>query len=170
MRLLPLKRRSGCKNDAGYDMTGWLSVNSVPSQTGWGTVSKNITLTIGSLDSKQFLIGIEVENCDFDSNQSQVLVTVSKPLDDFVTGGGYLKAQQSAGRYAAESGSKINFGYNVKFNRQRTNLQGNRTSSSVKTAESTASRRITLCLCQRPMRPAAARHRPLTQQGRICLM
>lgn len=110
--------------ETGNTLTDWLSVQAVPSQPGLGTVSRNVTMSIGSLDSRQFLIGIEVENCDFDANQSQVLVTVSRPLDDFVTGGGYLLENGSAGVYEADEGSRINFGFNVKFNRQRSNMQG----------------------------------------------
>jgi len=54
-------------------------------------------------------------------------------LDSFVTGGGYIvvpanpdgKTTASAGLYAADAGSKNNFGFNIKYNKSGTNLQGN---------------------------------------------
>jgi hypothetical protein len=52
------------------------------------------------------------------------VVTVSKPLNDFITGGGYLVLAQSAGLKAGDVGSKNNFGFNVKYNHSGSNLQG----------------------------------------------
>jgi hypothetical protein len=49
---------------------------------------------------------------------------VAKPLDDFITGGGYLELANSAGVFAGADGSKANFGAHVKFNKRLTNLQG----------------------------------------------
>jgi hypothetical protein len=116
------------RDDAGFDtnpyfLTNWLTPQAIEGLSGLGSVSTQVTFNIGSLDSQQFRIGIYEERCGLVGEDA--LVTVSKPLDDFVTGGGYVKAQQSAGKYAADEDSRINFGYNVKFNRQRTNLQGN---------------------------------------------
>jgi hypothetical protein len=62
-----------------------------------------------------------------DDNGDDVVVTVARPLDDFITGGGYLVLERSAGEYAGFSGSHANFGFNVKFNKPRTNLQGKAT-------------------------------------------
>jgi hypothetical protein len=44
---------------------------------------------------------------------------------NFVTGGGYLTLTSSVGQYAGAAGSKNNFGFNVKYNKSGTNLQGN---------------------------------------------
>src|SRR5262249_57131215 len=61
-----------------------------------------------------------------DSSSDDAVVTVSLPYGTgFITGGGYLVAQASAGQYAASAGTKENFGFNVKFNKSGTNLQGN---------------------------------------------
>jgi len=50
---------------------------------------------------------------------------VSKPLaSNFITGGGYLVLTSSAGHKAGDAASKNNFGFNVKYNRGGTNLQG----------------------------------------------
>jgi hypothetical protein len=52
------------------------------------------------------------------------LLTVAKPRDDFITGGGYLTLSNSDGAYAGDPDSKANFGVHVKLNKKGTNLQG----------------------------------------------
>jgi hypothetical protein len=52
------------------------------------------------------------------------VVVVSKPVSNFITGGGYLINQSSGGTYAGDPGLKTNFGLNLKFTQKRTNLQG----------------------------------------------
>ena len=60
-----------------------------------------------------------------DSAADDTVVTVSKPLTtDFITGGGYLVMSSSGGLYPGEAGTKNNFGFNVKYNKSGTNLQG----------------------------------------------
>jgi hypothetical protein len=54
-----------------------------------------------------------------------VIVTVAQPKNDMITGGGHLINTSSAGQYAAENGLKTNLGFNLKYNRPMTNLQGN---------------------------------------------
>jgi hypothetical protein len=46
-------------------------------------------------------------------------------VGDFITGGGYVIPTQSSGLYASDAGRKTNFGFNVKYNKSGTNLQGN---------------------------------------------
>lgn len=53
------------------------------------------------------------------------LVTLALPGDEFVTGGGHLLLSNSAGSYAGTAGSKMNFGFNMKWNPSGRNLQGN---------------------------------------------
>lgn len=52
-------------------------------------------------------------------------VTVSKPLGEFITGGGNLLLENSAGIKAGDAGTKNSFGFNVKFTKKLTSLQGN---------------------------------------------
>jgi hypothetical protein len=47
-----------------------------------------------------------------------------KPSDNMITGGGYLINVASAGTYSGDTGLRTNFGFNVKFNKQLTSLQG----------------------------------------------
>jgi hypothetical protein len=54
-------------------------------------------------------------------------VTVAQPIGSaFITGGGYLiNPATIAGQYAGDPGARTNFGFNVKYNKSLTNLQGN---------------------------------------------
>jgi hypothetical protein len=54
-----------------------------------------------------------------------VVVTVYKPNGDFITGGGTIIPTLSVGSMKSDPGLKTNFGFNVKFNKSGTNLQGN---------------------------------------------
>jgi len=76
--------------------------------------------------SATYTIGVIVgnyytRNSSFDDG----LVTVAQPGNNFITAGGYLTMQNSAGQYPGAAGTKNNFGFNVKYNKQGTNLQGN---------------------------------------------
>jgi Secretion system C-terminal sorting domain len=91
-----------------------------------GTATYNYPVTITG-DAQQFTIGIIVNNyyCR-NSSDDNTVVTVAKPLGDlFISGGGYLVLTSSAGIKAGTAGTKNNFGFNVKYNKARTNLQGN---------------------------------------------
>jgi hypothetical protein len=52
------------------------------------------------------------------------VVTVSQPDGSFITGGGYTVIQSSAGQHAADAGSRMNYGFNVKYTKSMKNLQG----------------------------------------------
>jgi hypothetical protein len=80
-----------------------------------------------SSTSEVYEITIELDNyyhfempCD-----PKVVVTIYKNTGDFITGGGYLiEPETSGGVYDPEPGTKTNFGFNVKFNKKGTSLQG----------------------------------------------
>jgi len=59
-----------------------------------------------------------------DASADNTIVTISKPLNEFITGGGYLIMSNSSGLYPADAGTKANFGFNVKYNKKGTNLKG----------------------------------------------
>ena len=52
------------------------------------------------------------------------MLTVYKPLGDFVAGGDFIVPTQSSGIYASTPGIKTNFGLNVKYTKSGTNLKG----------------------------------------------
>ena len=56
---------------------------------------------------------------------SLTTITVYKPGTEFIAGGGYLILEQPSGTIQSDVPSKNNFGFNVKFNKKGTNLQGN---------------------------------------------
>jgi hypothetical protein len=92
-----------------------------------GTATCNWSANIGSADSQSYTVGIIANNFyTRNSSDDNTIVTVSKPLtSNFITGGGHIKLTNSAGLKAGDVNSKNNFGFNVKYNKQGTNLQGN---------------------------------------------
>jgi hypothetical protein len=51
-------------------------------------------------------------------------VTVSSPTNDFVTGGGFIIPAASSGTHASDPNTKTNFGFNAKWNKNLSNIQG----------------------------------------------
>jgi hypothetical protein len=98
-------------------------VNAADLKTAIASCDK--TFDIGSFDSKQFTIGIVVEGYYARSSTDDAeVITVSKPLTGFITGGGYIVNKAMGGTYAGTLGLKTNFGFNVKVNKSGSNLQG----------------------------------------------
>jgi hypothetical protein len=90
-----------------------------------GTVTYNWKVDIGNADAVQYNIGIIVDGYyTRNSSAEDEVVNVAKPLNDFITGGGYLILDQPAGQILPKKGSRNNFGFNVKYNKSGTNLQG----------------------------------------------
>jgi hypothetical protein len=113
------------------DREGSVIVSGVPVVPLPGDSTKGIatyewTVDIGNnSESESFVIGTIVDNYyTRNSTNDDAVVTVSKPGCDFITGGGYIISESSVGQLAADDGSRFNFGFNIKFNRQGTNLQG----------------------------------------------
>lgn len=99
-------------------------VNGADTKT--GTATYNWSVDIGNADSKDFTVGIVVNNYyTRNSSDDNNIITVAKPLNDFISGSGFIKLTRSAGEKAGSPGSKANFGFSVKFNKKGTNLQGN---------------------------------------------
>ena len=72
-----------------------------------------------------YTVGIVVGGSYSRNNSSDDgIVTVSKPLNSFITGGGYIILSKSAGERKGDVGSRNNFGFNVKYNKGGTNPQG----------------------------------------------
>ncbi|MDH5641264.1 MAG: Ig-like domain-containing protein, partial [Nitrospira sp.] len=96
-----------------------------PANPTTGVAGYDWMVNLGNQDSESYTIGVRV-NGFYGRNSAldNTVVTVSKPLQNFITGGGYFVNQRSAGLYAGDPGEKTNFGFNVKFNKQLTNIQG----------------------------------------------
>lgn len=119
--------------DANSDISPWIPVTDLfdPSDPTTGTVSFDWLVDLGNnKDSESVMVGIVVGSLDdngyylhSDANDNTV-VTVYKPDGDFVTGGGTIHPDNSAGQYASTNGLKVNFGYNVKYNKGGKKLIG----------------------------------------------
>ena len=96
------------------------------SDTKVGTATYNWNTSISG-DSQSITIGVILTGyyCRNSADDNSI-VTISKPLGDlFITGGGYLTLSNSSGIKAGTSGTKNNYGFNVKYNKNKTSLQGN---------------------------------------------
>jgi hypothetical protein len=91
-----------------------------------GTVVFNWNVNIGTANSQSFTVGIVVGgHYTRNASDDNTVVTVSKPMaSDFVTGGGYLVVTRASGLVPGGTGTKANFGFNVKYNKSGQNLQG----------------------------------------------
>jgi hypothetical protein len=103
-----------------------VSVGLVNTDTKVGTATFNWTVNIGNSNSQTYTIGIVVSGFyTRDASTDVENVTVSKPLNDFITGGGFITLTSASGQIRPKQGTKNNFGFNVKYNKGGTNLQGN---------------------------------------------
>jgi hypothetical protein len=97
-------------------LCGPLPVNLLDSNPTAGTASCTTSLTLGSHQ-----IDVSVNN--YYTGMASGLVEVTEPDGSFITGGGYLTIGSAGGTYQANSGSPMNFGFNVKYKNQK-NFQG----------------------------------------------
>ena len=96
-----------------------------PSDVSTGTASFDWLVDLGNQTSESFTVGVIVDNYYHrNSPYDNVIVNVSKPTPDSITGGGYIINTNSIGTFAATPGEKTHFGFNVKYNKKLTNLQG----------------------------------------------
>ncbi|PYV14864.1 MAG: hypothetical protein DMG21_16970 [Acidobacteria bacterium] len=99
-------------------------INSSDLKT--GSVTCTFTGYVGSTGSTQYTVGTVVSNY-YTRNAAgdNTGVTISQVGSGMITGGGYLVMKNSAGTFAGTQGTINNFGFNVKYNKSGTNLQGN---------------------------------------------
>jgi len=119
-------------NESGITInSNWQNVSDLVAapDTRVGSVAIPGGLTINGLSStnssRQIRIGIEVNNNGYYYALDDIIITAYLPTGDFITGGGYIVPTKSVGTMKAALGTKTNFGFNVKFNKKGTNLQGN---------------------------------------------
>jgi hypothetical protein len=84
-------------------------------------------LSTGNTGATQYSISFKVDGYyRNDLADLPQIITVAQPITtNFITGGGYLVTSNAAGQYAGSVNSRANFGFNVKYNKGGTNLQGN---------------------------------------------
>jgi hypothetical protein len=89
-----------------------------------GVATHDWTVNIGTLDSREFTIGLRVGGSYAAALAAEAIVTVVKPIPNFVSGSGHILLSDSVGLLAGDSGSKNNFGFGVRYNKSGKNLQG----------------------------------------------
>jgi hypothetical protein len=134
------------------DISGWLTPGLVnPADTTAGVVSYNWVVPVPSSGGQSYAIGVKVD-CNTDPNpdegnyigSAQATLNVCRSnINEFITGGGHIKPTASNGQYPASPNLKLNFGFNVKWNKSLKNLQGNvniiyRTTTNVYQIKSTS--------------------------------
>jgi len=111
---------------ASTSRTRWLPVNLLGTDTRVGSILLDTIFNIGSNNSLPYEIGVEVDSFYTSSTGSIASLVVSKTVNDFVTYGGNLlmNPNTSSGLYPSNTGSRLNFGGQAKWNKNGTNLQG----------------------------------------------
>ena len=94
-------------------LCGPLNVALINGDTTTGTASCTVVL---GLDAHQ----IDVIINNYYVGSTSAIVEVAQPNGSFATGGGYLTIANAGGTYAADTGSKMNFGFNVSYKNART--------------------------------------------------
>ena len=119
---------SSATSATGYYISEWLTVGLVSSgDTKTGTVTANWTASIGSSDAQQFTIGVIIDDNGYyfrNNSDDNEVINVSKPLNDLVTGGGFIIMSKAIGGINPQQGKKNNFGFNIKRTKSG-GLQGN---------------------------------------------
>ncbi len=99
----------------------------VNGDTKTGSASCTASLSAGNTGSTSYTITVIVNNYYTTGTAGAAVVgtvEVAQPNGTFITGGGYLMESNSAGSYAASGGTRTNFGFNVKYNKNGSNPQG----------------------------------------------
>jgi hypothetical protein len=104
-------------------------VNPNNFQEGIVTTSKNYTLTTQDISCGGKIIEVWAGANNYYCGEIAEVVPVclSLPGGDYVTGGGWIKMQNSAGSYAGTADKKMHAAIVFKWNKSNKNLQGNAT-------------------------------------------
>jgi large repetitive protein len=135
---------AGCNSLTGLSKTDFImnasgdnGIGAIPTPTyGYDPVSHVLTITYTDLPlqtsaySGTILFQLQSANINkvvLDGTcVDEPLITISTKADGFVTGGGYIVPTNATGDIGLlANGWKNNFGFNVKYNKGGTNLQGN---------------------------------------------
>ncbi|WP_394345766.1 MBG domain-containing protein [Flaviaesturariibacter aridisoli] len=114
--------------DSRIPLSGWLDVTLVGTDTKIGRIAFDSVFTLGNNETdREISIGVVVDYGYYyrDCSADNTVVTIYKPVGDFITGGGHIVPDKSVGTYKSDAGTKANFGFNVKYTKKGTSLQGN---------------------------------------------
>jgi hypothetical protein len=101
-------------------------INTGVTTEGIATTGFNYTLTNSDITNggQVFDVWMGANNYYCGDAGETVPVTIALPGQDFVTGGGYIKMQNSAGTYAGTPTKRMNFGLVMRWNKSGKSLQG----------------------------------------------
>jgi hypothetical protein len=100
-------------------------VGSIGGTNTTGTATCTWEVTSNNLPGATYTVTATLASQNY-SGSDVGSVNVAAPGTNFITGGGHvILGSTSAGLYPGSAGTKTNFGFNVKYNRSGTNLQGN---------------------------------------------
>ena len=113
-------------------LSGWLTPGLVvPGDLTQGLVSCTWNAPVPTSGYNTFTIGIKVgiqnpENNGYYAGSDKSVINVFRTdLYEFISGGGHIIPDMSKGEYASDPGRKVNFGFNIKWNKTMKRLQGN---------------------------------------------
>jgi hypothetical protein len=96
-----------------------------PDEITTGTANCNWSVNIGNSNGIDFTVGMVVGGYyTRNSPEDDILIVVSKPLSNFITGGGHITNNNSGGIFSGDPDAKTNFAVNLKFNPRQTNIIG----------------------------------------------
>ena len=95
-----------------------------PNDPSTGTVLYNWTVDIQNQDVESYEIGVEVLHYYSREYKADEIITVSKPLNDYVKGGGNFYLEDSEGVYAGDDNSSLRFSINGKYTPNGNNPKG----------------------------------------------
>ena len=110
----------------GGDLSGWLTpglVNPTDSTEGIVTFLWSAPLPASGFCTHDIVVKVDYGN--YIGVDHAELTIYRLTLNEFITGGGHIIPSNSNGSYASTPGKKVNFGFNVKWNKSNKNLQGN---------------------------------------------
>ncbi len=132
---------AGCNGIKGLGVTNFkVSASSDnPATITYGTKTYNsstglltipVTVKLGNVYSAGVTFTLELDNAPnyiiSSTCSDPILITVSSKSDGFVTGGGFIIPSNATGTIGlGANGLRTNFGFNIKYNKSGTNLQGN---------------------------------------------
>jgi hypothetical protein len=113
-------------------LSDWLTPGLVvPGDLTQGVVTQIWNAPVPTSGYNTFTIGVKVgtqnpeENGYYVGSDKAVVNVFRTELYEFITGGGHIIPTESKGAYASDPGRKVNFGFNVKWNKTMNRLQGN---------------------------------------------
>ncbi len=95
------------------------------ARTGIDALTVSLSKSELSAGGKSYDLSVNLPAGNYTGALAQrTVITVAVPGQDFVNGGGNLLMSNSGGKYAAPAGSKMNFGFTMKWNASGKNIQG----------------------------------------------